>query len=324
MLTTTYATTIDSLETEQQIRFLKEFFLSGLKSALSLHEVFAPLFVKQSTGLNDDLNGIEKPVSFRLRHSGEDYAIVHSLAKWKRQRLQQLSVPAGEGIVTRMLALRPNETLSAIHSVLVDQWDWELRMHPQDRTLDFLKSTAVRIYTQMIATERKMATLFDGITPVLPPQLTFIHTEDLLARYPNATPKEREHLATKEHGAVFLIGIGGMLQDGEPHDGRAPDYDDWTTLTSPKHKGLNGDILVWNPATAQSLELSSMGIRVDATALAHQLDLCGASQRRAFSFHEALLAGRLPQSIGGGIGQSRLAMFLLQKQHIGEVQNCGY
>jgi aspartate--ammonia ligase len=323
MLTYTPAAVIDSLETEQQIRLIKETFLSGLKSALSLHEVFAPLFVKQSTGLNDDLNGTEQPVSFRLRHSAETYAIVHSLAKWKRQRIQQLSIPCGEGIVTRMLALRPDETLSPTHSVLVDQWDWEQRLHPDHRTLDYLKATALRIYQALTTTAARLQELFGIETPALPP-LTFIHTEDLQALYPKATPKAREYLATREYGAIFLIGIGAPLADGEPHDGRAPDYDDWTTPTSSRHQGLNGDLLVWHEATGQPLELSSMGIRVDAAALERQLQYSGTQHRSRLPYHQALLAGELPQTIGGGIGQSRLAMFLLQKQHIAEVQSCAY
>lgn len=318
---TTIQHKIADLETEQHIQLVKETFLRGLKEQLKLHQVYAPLYVKTGTGINDDLNGIEIPVTFSRKQVDTSYAIVHSLAKWKRMRLQELNLPLHQGIVTNMIALRPDETLSEIHSVMVDQWDWELHIAEQDRTLNFLKATVSKIYGQLKATECSIAARV-GIIPVLPPDITFIHTEDLQRLYPGKTPKEREDIIVAKYGAVFLIGIGGALADGEPHDGRAPDYDDWSTSTIDGYRGLNGDILLWHPVLHRAFEVSSMGIRVDAVALRYQLDTAGAGTRKELPYHRALLQGSLPLSIGGGIGQSRLCMFMLRKSHIAEVQYC--
>lgn len=320
-MTTTIATVPDLLA-EQQIRFLKEHFSKGLEKALNLHLVFAPLFVRQDTGINDDLNGTETPVTFTLKESGETYAIVHSLAKWKRLRLAELGLPPYEGILTHMMALRPEETLSPLHSVLVDQWDWEMIIPEEDRHLDTLKATVRKIYGQLYATAQALEAAYPGIVPTLPEQITFLHTEDLHAQYPDLPAKMIEHLVTEQYGAVFLIGIGGALASGNVHDGRAADYDDWSSPTHSGYKGLNGDILLWHPKLQQAVEVSSMGIRVDRKALLHQLNLREAVHRKDFSFHQQLLQGKLPQTIGGGIGQSRLAMFLLQEERIERVQYC--
>lgn len=316
--------TINSLETEQQIQFVKDTFTSLLKEKLHLHRVFAPLFVQNATGLNDDLNGTETSVSFQLKSTGRQYAIVHSLAKWKRKRLYELSIPLYEGIVTNMLAIRADETLTPLHSALVDQWDWELHIAKADRHLTFLKETVKIIYTQIHATELLVCQQFGHTEPILPPEITFVHAEDLLYQYPNLSPKERELKIAQKFGAVFLIGIGNVLSNGEPHDGRAPDYDDWTTPTSKNHTGLNGDLLVWNPVLEDSLELSSMGIRVDRSASLKQLEIRGLSSRQNLPFHQSVMEESIPFSIGGGIGQSRLAMFLLRKSAIAEVQQCEY
>jgi len=287
---------------------------------LNLHSVFAPLYVKTGTGINDDLNGIEKPVTFNSRNSNTTYTIVHSLAKWKRLRLKELAIPTHEGIITNMIALRPDESLSDIHSILVDQWDWEINIAPTDRTLSFLKETVLKIYTQLKKTERLLSNTDNDIIPILPDEITFIHTEDLYDQYPDKTPKERENIIAEKYKAIFLIGIGGDLVDGKPHDGRAPDYDDWSTKTSDKHAGLNGDIILWHPTLKRAFEVSSMGIRVDADTLLRQLEITNTNSRKELQFHKDLLEDKLPLSIGGGIGQSRLCMFMLRKNDIAEVQ----
>jgi len=312
---------IADLQTEQAIQFVKETFLAGLKETLQLHQVYAPLYVKTGTGINDDLNGIETPVAFSRKDAPDPYVIVHSLAKWKRMRLKELAIPMHEGIITNMIALRPDETLSDIHSIMVDQWDWELCIRKEDRMLDFLKQTVTKIYEQLRVTEQALAGTY-SIRPVLPESITFIHAEDLQAQYPDKTPKEREDIIVSKHKAVFLIGIGGTIGGGEPHDGRAPDYDDWSTSTDDKRKGLNGDILVWHPGLQRAFEISSMGIRVDAAALQYQLAITGTTKRESLAFHKDLLEGKLPLSIGGGIGQSRVCMFMLRKNDIAEVQYC--
>lgn len=312
------------LQTEQQVLAIKERFSKKLKEKLQLYEVFAPLFVKTNTGLNDDLNGLERPISFKLKHTDEDYSIVHSLAKWKRFRLTQLKVPERYGILTQMSAIRADESLSHIHSAFVDQWDWELRISKSERTLAQLKTTVEKIYACMYQTEQEMYEELQLDTPQLPPNIHFIHAQDLLAAYPHLSPKERENAICKQHKAVFLIGIGAELQNGEPHDGRAPDYDDWSTPTTGLHKGLNGDILVWSEALGHALELSSMGIRVDAEALLWQCQTCKTSHRLSLPFQQSILDEKLVYSIGGGIGQSRMAMFLLQKKNISEVQFLSY
>lgn len=309
------------LETEAAIAFVKTSFEQALKEALDLQKVSAPMIVQKGTGINDDLNGVERPVGFPIKDLAERKAeVVHSLAKWKRTRLKDYAIPAGTGILTDMRALRPDEELGPLHSIYVDQWDWEKHLTPTQRSLQTLKTEVQKIYQAIRTTELKLSQKFPSLSPRLPEDIVFVHTEDLLAAYPDKSPKQREDEVARRYGAVFIIGIGGDLATGEPHDGRAPDYDDWSTPTKEGYKGLNGDIVVWNSVLQRSFELSSMGIRVDAKALAHQLDLLGATDRQSLYFHQRLLSGDLTESIGGGIGQSRLCMFLLQKRHIGEVQ----
>jgi aspartate--ammonia ligase len=280
------------------------------------------MVVMSGMGLNDDLNGVESPVAFHV--SGMDGAraeIVHSLAKWKRLKLAQMDVRPGRGIYTDMNALRPEEELDNIHSIYVDQWDWEKVIGREQRTLDFLKKTVRRIYEAIKVTENKLYVEFPQIEPMLPEDIFFIHAEELLRMYPGLSPKERENDVAKEHKAVFVIGIGGKLSDGMPHDGRSADYDDWTTVNEEGYEGLNGDLLLWNPVLEMAFEVSSMGIRVDADALRRQLELRGETDKSGLLYHRMLLEGRLPYTIGGGIGQSRLCMFLLRKAHIGEIQS---
>lgn len=314
-------TTSAKLQTEAAVHFTKMTFEQELTTFLPLTKVSAPAVVLQGTGINDDLNGIERPVSFPIKSMQEQRAeVVQSLAKWKRLRLAEYQLPQGTGIYTDMKALRPDEDLGRMHSIFVDQWDWEMTISPEDRHLSFLQTQVENIYSAIKATEVKLAEHYSMSKPFLPSKITFLHTEDLLERYPNLTPKERENKAAKEFGAVFLMGIGGELINGQPHDGRAPDYDDWSTPTSSRTKGLNGDILFWNPILGQAFEISSMGIRVDPKTLESQLKVRKAEARVKLYYHGELLQGKLPQSIGGGIGQSRLCMFLLGKRHIGEVQ----
>jgi aspartate--ammonia ligase len=279
------------------------------------------LFVQRGTGINDDLNGIERPVSFEIRDMGGTVAeIVHSLAKWKRMMLADYGIANHYGIYTDMNALRPDEELDNIHSIYVDQWDWEKIILPEQRTLSTLKSIVRQIYSVIKRTEFIVYENHPRIVPVLPDEIRFIHAEELQQRYPDLSPREREHKAAEEYGAVFVIGIGGVLADGKPHDGRAPDYDDWSTETENGYHGLNGDIVVWNPVLENAFELSSMGIRVDRETMLRQLELQGKMERTALLFHKRLLAGEFPESAGGGIGQSRLCMYFLRKAHIGEVQ----
>lgn len=311
----------EKLATEEAVQFVKTGFEQHLKEELSLIRVSAPTVVLHGTGINDDLNGIERPVGFPVKAMEERRAeVVQSLAKWKRLRLKEYEFEPGFGIVTDMKALRPDEDLGPLHSISVDQWDWEKVMSPGQRHLDFFKQQVRRIYKAMRATEAAVAADYPLLSPSLPAEITFLHAEELLKQYPQLSPKQREDMAAKEFGAIFLIGIGGILETGEPHDGRAPDYDDWSTPTSATTKGLNGDIIVWHPVLEQAFELSSMGIRVDAEVLEEQLQLRKAEERKELYYHRELLKGRLPQTIGGGIGQSRLCMFLLKKRHIGEVQ----
>jgi aspartate--ammonia ligase len=306
---------------ELAIAQLKEVFTKQLSEKLQLFKVEAPLIVEKGTGINDDLNGIESPVSVHVKNlPGISVEIVHSLAKWKRLKLGELSIDAGHGIYTDMKALRPDEDFSVVHSIFVDQWDWEKVILKENRNLTYLKKTVAFIYDAILATENYITALYPELKPQLPKEIYFIHTEELQALYPDLSPKERENEICKSKGAVFLIGIGGELADGKKHDGRAPDYDDWSTVTENGKKGLNGDILVWNKTLNSAFEISSMGIRVDETALDHQLKLTGEEKRLSLNWHQKLMKGELPYTIGGGIGQSRLAMLLLQKQHIGEVQ----
>jgi len=316
-----YHPLLDARQTEQGIKQIKDFFQQNLSTELRLRRVTAPLFVLKGLGINDDLNGTERPVAFPIRDMGDARAeVVHSLAKWKRLTLAEYDVQPGYGIYTDMNAIRADEELGNLHSLYVDQWDWERVIRPEDRTLHFLKDVVRRIYAAMRRTEYMVSEAWPQLAPLLPEEIKFIHSEELLQRYPTLPAKEREHAIAREWGAVFIIGIGGRLSDGKPHDGRAPDYDDWSTPTEDGFKGLNGDIIVWNEVLGRSFELSSMGIRVDREAMLRQLALCGADERKQLYFHRRLLAGELPLSVGGGIGQSRLCMFLLRKAHIGEIQ----
>jgi aspartate--ammonia ligase len=283
--------------------------------------VSSPLAILDGTGINDDLNDIERPVSFPIKALDEQKAVVvHSLAKWKRLRLKEFKIDLNKGILTDMRALRPDEDYTAIHSIYVDQWDWEQHISAEQRTLHYLKSTVTKIYEALKATEQSVERQYDTLHSVLPESITFIHAEELLQLYPLLTPKERETVVTKKYGAVFIMGIGAKLTNNEAHDGRAPDYDDWSTQNEDGYKGLNGDIVVWHPILECAFELSSMGIRVDKHALIAQLDERGCKEKAKLSFHSMLINGDLPQSIGGGIGQSRVCMFILKKMHIGEVQ----
>lgn len=307
--------------TEVAIAMIKREFQKQLTETLGLRRVTAPLFVMSGTGLNDDLNGVERPVVFPVKALGDTRAeIVHSLAKWKRVKLAAYDIAPGYGLYTDMNAIRADEDLDNLHSLYVDQWDWEKTIRPEDRNLEYLKKTVRGIYRAIRDTELMVYRHFTHITPRLPEEITFVHSQELLDRYPDMSAQERENEAARCYGAVFLIGIGAPLSDGKPHDGRAPDYDDWISDNSEGYRGLNGDIIVWDSVLGRSVELSSMGIRVSPESLAAQLGISGCENRRELEFHRRLLAGELPASIGGGIGQSRLCMFLLQKAHIGEVQ----
>ena len=312
-----------SLEnTEKAIKAVKDMFQRNLSAQLALLRVTAPMVVMSGMGLNDDLNGVESPVSFPVKGmEGRQAEIVHSLAKWKRMKLYQMGTKPGRGIYTDMNALRPEEDLDNIHSIYVDQWDWEKVITPEQRNLDFLKKTVRRIYEALKVTENKLFVEFPQIEPILPEDVYFIHSEELLRMYPDLSPKERENAVTKEHKAVFIIGIGGRLSDGRPHDGRSADYDDWSSVNEDGYCGLNGDLLLWNPVLDMAFEISSMGIRVDAEALERQLNERGETHKSSLLYHKLLLEGKLPYTIGGGIGQSRLCMFLLRKAHIGEIQS---
>ncbi len=308
--------------TEKAIKAVKDMFQENLSAQLALLRVTAPMVVLSGTGLNDELNGVERPVEFPIKDMGGMKAeVVHSLAKWKRVKLAQMGVMSGRGIYTDMNALRPDEELDNIHSIYVDQWDWEKVITKEQRTLAFLKSTVRRIYEAIKVTENKLYVEFPQIEPMLPEDIFFIHAEQLRQMYPEMSPKERENAIVREHKAVFIIGIGGLLADGVPHDGRAADYDDWSTENEDGFSGLNGDLLLWNPVLESAFEISSMGIRVDETALDRQLRIRGEEWKMDLMYHKMLLEGKLPYTIGGGIGQSRLCMFLLRKAHIGEIQS---
>ncbi|MEX0884548.1 MAG: aspartate--ammonia ligase [Cyclobacteriaceae bacterium] len=317
-----YKSLLSRRETEKAIDHIKTNFPVLMARKLNLFKISCPLAIIDGTGINDDLNGIERPVKFPIKNQSDATAVVvQSLAKWKRWQLAELEAREGEGILTDMRALRPDEDYSPLHSLYVDQWDWEKRIGEKDRNLSFLKNTVDAIFEIFKTLEREIHEAFPDIAPVLPDKITYIQAEDLLQQFPGLSPKEREFEACKALGAVFLIGIGDFLSNGEKHDGRAPDYDDWSSFNSEGRKGLNGDILVWNPVLENSFELSSMGIRVDAETLERQLEISGQEQRKTLFFHKKLLNGELPQSIGGGIGQSRTCMFLLRKKHIGEIQS---
>jgi aspartate--ammonia ligase len=307
-------------ETEKAIKLIKDFFEVNLAEVLNLRRITAPLFVPAGSGINDDLNGVEQPVSFHIKDLGGLKAeIVQSLAKWKRLMLADLGILPGEGIYTDMNAIRPDETLDNLHSIYVDQWDWERTMLDEERHLDFLKHIVRKIYRVLRRTEQFVRETYPEIGSLLPEKITFVHAEDLKARFPDLDPRERENRIAEEHGAVFIIGIGAPMEGGQPHDGRAPDYDDWISPNGRGH-GLNGDIILWYPVLGCAFELSSMGIRVSAQTLEKQLALRNQMERCRLFFHRRLLNGDLPACIGGGIGQSRLCMYLLKKAHIGEVQ----
>ena len=319
-----YRAKLDPEMMEQAIYLLKNVFQQEFATRLNLRRVTAPLFVLSGTGLNDDLNGVERAVRFPIRSMNEQQAeVVHSLAKWKRMKLGTYKIPPGYGLYTDMNAIRADEDLDQLHSLYVDQWDWERTIRPEDRSLPFLQGIVRRIFDVFKLMEETVYRQFPHITPCLPDEIEFIHAEDLLQKYPNLSAKERENEITRQFGAVFLVGIGGKLSNGEKHDSRAPDYDDWSTetyLDRPNYFGLNGDLLVWNPIMETALELSSMGIRVDKAALLRQLEISGCPERKNLMFHKALLEDKIPLSIGGGIGQSRFCMYLFRCAHVGEVQ----
>jgi len=307
-----YQSELSLYDTQAAIKTVKDFFQQSLAEQLYLLRVSAPLFVTPESGLNDNLNGVERPVTFGIKEQNErPVEIVHSLAKWKRNALKQYGFHIGEGLYTDMSAIRRDEDTDNVHSIYVDQWDWEKIILKEDRNTDYLKETVRKVYKALKKTEKYMSIRYDYIEEILPKDIFFITTQELADRYPDKTPKEREDLIAKEKGAVFLMEIGDKLADGKPHDGRAPDYDDWH---------LNGDIIVWYPILGHALELSSMGIRVDRAALLSQLDMAGCPERAELPFQKAILNEELPFTIGGGIGQSRICMFFLRKAHIGEVQ----
>lgn len=317
-----YKSVLDVNQTEQAIKQIKDLFELNLAAELRLRRVTAPLFVKKGTGINDDLNGIERPVAFPIKDLGDVTAeIVHSLAKWKRLALAELEINEGFGLYTDMNAIRPDEELTNIHSLYVDQWDWERVISDDQRNLEYLKYIVRKLYSALVRTEFHICETYLDIQPELPDEITFIHTEELQAKYPDLTPFERETEEAKKYGAIFVIGIGGELPGGGIHDGRAPDYDDWSTPSANGFKGLNGDIILWNNVLNRAFEISSMGIRVDQKVLMEQLKIRGVEDRKDLLWHKKLLNGDLPLSIGGGIGQSRLCMYFLRKAHIGEIQS---
>jgi aspartate--ammonia ligase len=316
-----YTPLLDLRDTERAIRLIKDFFQTNLSFELNLIRVTAPRFVEAGTGINDDLTGVERPVAFTIKGAdGVDAEMVQSLAKWKRMMLADYGLEMGSGLYADMDALRPDEVLDNTHSVYVDQWDWERVISAEERTLDFLQCAVRKIYDVIRRTEKYICYRYDALQPFLPEEITFVHSEELEERYPDLPPRERENSICREKGAVFVIGIGGALKNGMPHDGRAPDYDDWSTPTGGGRRGLNGDILVYYPLFDCAYELSSMGIRVNPESLSRQLEITGDTERRGLLYHRRLLAGEFPLSIGGGIGQSRLCMLYLHKAHIGEIQ----
>ena len=316
-----YTPLLDPQQNEMAIKLIKTFFQENLATGLRLHRTTGPLFVLKGTGINDDLSGKERAVSFPVKALGDQQAeVVHSLAKWKRLTLAEQNIMPGFGIYTDMNAIRADEDLDNLHSLYVDQWDWERVITPEERTIPFLKKIVKRIYSAMLRTEFNVCEQYPQIKPILSDDIYFIHAEELRQMYPDKTPKERENLITRAKGSVFIIGIGGALGDGIPHDLRAPDYDDYSTKSENGLCGLNGDLLIWHHALECSMEISSMGIRVDKNALLRQLHDSGCDERKELYFHKKLINDELPLSIGGGIGQSRLCMLFLHKAHIGEVQ----
>ena len=319
-----YQPILDLIETEKAIRQIKEFFQTNLAESLNLRRVTAPLFVQKGTGVNDDLNGTEPPVTFKTTGNMDyEVEIVQSLAKWKRMALADygFGFNHGEGLYADMNALRPSEHVDNLHSIYVDQWDWERVITSEERSLGFLKTIVKKIYLVMRRTERFIYDRYLDLKPILPEDIYFVHTEELEESYPDLSPDERVYRAAEERGAIFLIGIGAPLPSGTPHEGRAPDYDDWSTPNESGRPGLNGDIVVWNPVLKRDFELSSMGIRVDPKTMQRQLKIRGLEHREKLWWHKRLLNGEFPLSVGGGIGQSRLCMYFLRKAHIGEVQS---
>ena len=307
-----YVPALNLKETQIAIKEVKDFFQRQLATELNLYRVTAPLFVTPESGLNDNLNGVERPVAFGIKElDDKEVEVVHSLAKWKRMALGRYGFNIGEGLYTDMNAIRRDEDTDNIHSIYVDQWDWEKVITKEMRNIDTLQNTVKSVYEALRVTEKFAANRFDYVECFLPEEITFVTSQELEDEYPELTPKEREYKAAKLHGAVFIEQIGGALKSGEKHDGRAPDYDDWS---------LNGDIIVYYPVTDIALELSSMGIRVDEDALVKQLDIAGCPERKELDFQKAILEKKIPYTIGGGIGQSRICMFFLRKCHIGEVQ----
>ncbi len=307
-----YRSELGVKETQGAIKHLKDYFERQLSKQLNLTRVSAPLFVTPESGLNDNLNGVERPVKFGIKEQGDrEVEIVHSLAKWKRMALKKYNFSYGEGLYTDMNAIRRDEDTDNVHSIFVDQWDWEKIILKDERNIETLKSTVRKVYSALRETEHYIANKYDYIKEILPKEISFVTTQELENMYPNLTPKERETEITRLKGAVFIMQIGDKLLSGERHDGRAPDYDDWS---------LNGDIIVYYPVLNTALELSSMGIRVDETALSEQLKKAGCEERASLPFQKAILEKRLPYTVGGGIGQSRICMFFLRKAHIGEVQ----
>ncbi len=316
-----YKPLLDLKQTELGIKKVKEYFQQNLSAELRLRRVTAPLFVLKGMGINDDLSGTERAVSFPIKDLGGAQAeVVHSLAKWKRLTLAEYQIEPGYGIYTDMNAIRADEELGNLHSLYVDQWDWERVITPEERSIDFLKKIVERIYAAMLRTEFMICEAYPQIKPFLAEKVHFIHAEQLRRLYPDKTAKEREYLITRQYGTVFIIGIGGKLADGKEHDRRAPDYDDYTSPGVDGLPGLNGDLLVWDDILDRAVELSSMGIRVDKDTLVRQLQLSGEEHRMELYFHQRLLNDTLPLCIGGGIGQSRLCMIYLRKAHIGEIQ----
>lgn len=317
-----YSSSLDLRETEKAIRFIKSNFQDRLAEELNLERISAPILVLRKTGINDYLTGKERPIRFNVSDMNEEAEIVQSLAKWKRAALADYGFDYGEGLYTDMNALRPNEILDNLHSVYVDQWDWEKVIRKDERNLDFLKLIVRKIYKVIKEMEKLVCEKFEKVKgPFLPDEIDFIHSEDLLETYPDLSPEEREDEICREKKAVFVTGIGAKLKDGRPHDERAADYDDWSTETGNGRRGLNGDILVWYPLLQCAFELSSMGIRVDKDSLLKQLEIKGEQDNVGLYFHRRLLQEELPLTIGGGIGQSRLCMLFLRKVHIGEVQS---
>lgn len=321
---TGYKPILDQKRTEHGIKFVKDTFQRELSGELKLSRVTSPLFVARGSGINDDLSGVERPVHFEVGNMGNrKMEIVQSLAKWKRLALANYGYEPGTGLYTDMNAIRPDDDIDRIHSLYVDQWDWERVMDVSEVNICFLKEIVTKIYEAIKRTQFLVQENFSGLSYKLPEKITFIHSEDALLQYPDLSPKEREYALAKKYGAIFIIGIGAVLASGEPHGQRAPDYDDWSTVYSENSKtytGLNGDIIVWDEVLGDALELSSMGIRVTPKALMKQLEISGKIDRKDLYWHKRLLAGEYPQTIGGGIGQSRLCMFMLEKAHIGEVQ----